>query len=256
MAINLPGDISQSWQNVTIFSGKAVNQVTETSQKAKESLTNSASTAAKAISKSTNQAVDILSQTTDKEKAAFSETTNQAVNRITVNTEQAKASLEASIKKAEGVSGEASKVLQNAISSLISDWINEHPKIFWLVSHPLVSLGILFLAILIVSGLLKALGQFFEKGWLVILQAPIIVSRLIFGSVYQLINGLFGRNNLVIESKIQPVDLKRLSPQSFAQKEQERLAEIISRLDALNQEQSKLIQEAASILRSDEVSIN
>lgn len=253
MAINLPGDLSQSWQKVTTFSSQAVNQVTETSQKAKDSLTNSASTAVNSLSKSTNQAVDILSKTTDKAKAALSETKNQAVNTITANTEQAKASLEASIKKAEGVSEKASEVLQNAISSLIGDWINAHPKLFWLISHPFISLALLFLAILVISGLLKALGQFFEKGWLVILQAPIRLSRFIFGSVYQFIRGLFTRNNLVIES-IKSVDLKPLSSQSLAHKE--RLAEIISRLDALNQEQNQLMQEAGSLLRSDEVSIN
>lgn len=112
----------------------------------------------------------------------------------------------------------------------------------------------MFLAILILLGLLKALGRFFEKAWLLVLQAPIRLIRFVFGSVYQFIKGLFARNNLVIESKITPVDLKRLSSQSLAQKE--RLAEIISRLDALNQEQSKLIQEAATILNSEEVSIS
>lgn len=253
MAINLSGDLSQNWQKVTTFSSEAVNQVTATSQNAKDALTNSANTAVNAISKSTNQAVDILSQTTDKAKAALSETKNQAVNTITANTEQAKASLEASIKKAEGVSGKASEVLQNAISSLISDWINAHPKLFWLVSHPFISLALLFVAILVISGLLKALSQFFEKGWLVILQAPVRFVRFIFISVYQFIRSLSTRNNLVIES-IKPVDLQPLSSQSLAHKK--RLAEIISRLDALNQEQKQLMQEAASILKSDEVSVN
>lgn len=136
MAINLPNEIFQSWQNVTTFSSQAVNQVTETSQKAKESLTNYANTTAVNAISTKNQAVDILSQTTDKAKAALSETANQAVNRIMANTEQAKASLEASIKNAEGVSGKASEMLQNAISSLIGDWINQHPELIWLVSHP------------------------------------------------------------------------------------------------------------------------
>lgn len=254
MTINLADDLSQSWQNVTTFSSQAVNQVTETSLKAKDALTNSASTAVNTISKSTNQAIDILSQTTDKAKAALSETTNQAVNTITANTEQAKASLEASIKKAENVSEQASEVLQNAISSLIGDWINAHPQLIWLVNHPFVSLAILFLVILILWGLLQALGRFFEQAWLMLLQSPIILMQFIFGSVYQLIGGLFRKKNLVIETKVKPVDLKRLSSQSLAQ--QKRLAEIITRLDALNQEQKQLMQEAAAILRSDEISVN
>lgn len=288
MAINLPGDLSQSWQNLNTFSSQVVNQVTEASQKAKVSLTNSANTAVNAISKSTTQAVDTLSQTTDKAKAALSETANtavdaiskstnravdnlsqttdkakgvlsetanQAVNTITANTEQAKASLEASIKKAEGVSGKVSEALQTAISSLISDWINAHPKLFWLVSHPFLSLAILFLTILIMSGLLKALGRFFEQGWLRVLQAPVKLSKFIAGSVYKFINSLFGRNNLVSEqAKIKPVDLKCLSSQSVAQKE--RLTEIISRLNTINQEHNKLMQEAVAILNSDEVSVN
>lgn len=250
--------IAQSFQTIIAFLIPTINQITEASQKAKDALTITGDKAVNAIANRKDQVVDTLTQTTQKAKAVWSETANQAVDTITTNTEQAKAYAEAGLKKASNVSDTAAEAMQKAIIALIGDWINTHPKFFWLVSHPFLSLGILFLAILIMLGLLKALGRFFEKAWLMIFQAPIKLSQFIVKAISQFISGLFGRKHLVYKQKLlnEPVDLKSLHFQSGTLDKKARLTQIFSRLEVINQEQSKLMQEVAAILSSDKADLN
>ena len=248
MAISLTGGNSQGFPNVRNFVSQTVNHVTVVSQ-AKESLANTADMAVNAIANTKHQVVNTLTQTTEKAKATLHET----INAFTTTTEQAKASLEDSLQKAEGLSSGASEALKNAIISLIKDWINAHPKIVWLVSHPFLTLALLLFTLLTLSGLLKALGSFFEKAWLFILQAPIKLSRLVLLLGYQSLSriGLFGHNKSYQQAKANAGNLKHLSFLSSNTDQKKRLAEIVSRLEVINQEQNKLIQEVAAILSSD-----
>jgi hypothetical protein len=47
----------------------------------------------------------------------------------------------------------ASNAIQSAINGTVKDWIDSHPVVFWLVSHPLICLAILLLFIFIILGL-------------------------------------------------------------------------------------------------------
>lgn len=237
------------------LSNVSMSQVTEASQKAKESLTLTGDRAVNAIANSKHRVVDTLTQTSQQVNAALSETAHQTAETITTNTEKLKAYATA---KVANVSDTASEVWQNPLSSWLDDWIHHHPRILWLVSHPLLSLGILLLAILMISGFLKALGQFFEKAWLMILQAPIQLSQVVFGAIYQSTSSLFGKNKRLSDQKIlNTVDLKQLPPiQSSNLAKQERLTQILNRLEAINQEQKQLLQEVVMILSSDEVSMH
>ena len=93
-------------------------------------------------------------------------------SRVTQATEKAQASLQNSIDQAENISGAASDAIQSAIDAIVKNWMDSHPAIFWLVSHPLIGLAMLLLFILIILGLFQALGSFFAEGWLSILQIP------------------------------------------------------------------------------------
>jgi hypothetical protein len=48
----------------------------------------------------------------------------------------------------------ASNAIQSAINGTVKNWSDSHPIVFWLVSHPLISLAILLLFIFIKLGLL------------------------------------------------------------------------------------------------------
>jgi hypothetical protein len=255
MATILLGGISQSLQDATAAFAPTINQVNEASQKAKQALTITGGRAVNAIANRKDQVVDTFTQTTEKAKAVWRETANQAVDTITTNTEQAKAYAADSLKKASDVSDMASASLQKVITSLIGDWINTHPKFFWLVSHPFLSLGLLFLAILIILGLLKALSQFFEKAWLIIFQAPVKLIQVIVSIISRPISGLLNRKKFVDQQKFlnEPMALTMLNFQSTNLAQKERLTQIFSRLEAINQEQNKLMKEVVAILNSDKL---
>jgi vacuolar-type H+-ATPase subunit H len=138
---------------------QAVTRVSETTNKAVDAVTHSAATAKETLTQATNSAVTTLNQTT-----------SQAVDSVNQATEKAKASLQDSIHQAENISSAASDTLQNALNASVKDWINSHPLIFWLVSHPLIALAMLLLSIFIILGFFQALTSFFAKGWLFIFQ--------------------------------------------------------------------------------------
>lgn len=203
---------------------------------------------------------DVLNHTVSQTVNTVTAATHQAVDTVTTTTEQAKVSFDNKIQQAENLGGVASETIQNAILSLIRDWINAHPKIFWLVSHPFLALVIVLFAILILWGFLKALGSLFEKAWLTLLQALSKFGQLVFRLSYQYLNRLtvlsINKNFDNQQVKLAASDLKHLSPESSETESPERLTEIVKRLEAINQEQKKLLQEVAAILDSDKMSPN
>jgi hypothetical protein len=158
------------------------------------------------------------------------------------------------------LSGVASEAMQNALISMIRDWMNAHPRIFWLVSHPFLSLVMLLFAIFVLWGFFKALGSFFEKAWLAIFSAPIKFSKFIFGLTYRRLSGLRGlvSNNFATDKQLKSevLYLKHFNSESPEIDSKIRRAEILSRLEAINQEQKKLLQELAAILDSDKIGLN
>ena len=138
---------------------QAVTRVSETTNKAVDAVSHSTATAKETLTQATNSAVTTLNQTT-----------SQAVDTVTQATEKAKISLQDTIHRAENISSATSDTLQNAINASVKDWIDSHPLILWLVSHPLIALPMLLLSMFIILGFFQALGSFLAKVWLFILQ--------------------------------------------------------------------------------------
>jgi hypothetical protein len=66
-----------------------------------------------------------------------------------------------------------SKSVQEAIDSSIRNWLDSHWPLGWIISNPWLSLLLLWLVIVLLWGLLGALGRSVQQGWLWILQIPI-----------------------------------------------------------------------------------
>ena len=242
---------------------KALVTVTETTEKARNSLSEVANQAVTRVSETTNKAVDVVShstataketltQATNSAVTTLNQTTSQAVETVTQATEKAKASLQDSIHRAENISSAASDTLQDAINASVKNWIDSHPLIFWLVSHPLIALAILLLSIFIILGLFQALGSFFAKGWLFILQLPGKFMQRVFSVGSKSVSNLggmavnsFASRNLGENNNL---SLPLNGVQSNSSESQERLANILTRLEAIRQEQNQLLQEAEAIL--------
>jgi len=108
-------------------------------------------------------AKETINHTTNSAVNTLNPTTSQAVESVNQATEKAKIPLEDSIHKAGNMSEVASNAIQSAINGTVKDWIDSHPVVFRLVSHPLISLAILLLFIFIILGLLQAVASFFAR---------------------------------------------------------------------------------------------
>lgn len=241
----------------------ALGTVAEKTEKARLSISEVANQAVSLVSESTNKAVDAVSHSAATAKETINQTTNSAVNTLnqstsqaveTVNqaTEKAKASLEDSINKAGNMSGAASDAIKSAINGTVKDWIDAHPVVFWLVSHPLISLAMLLLFIFIIFGFFQGLSSFFAKGWLFILQSPIKFMQRVLSVGSKSVSNVGGVavNSLVSKN---PQDknnsaLQLRGVESNSLESQERIANILTRLEAIRQEQNQLLQEASAIL--------
>ncbi|WP_228056664.1 hypothetical protein [Microcoleus sp. LEGE 07076] len=253
----------QTTNSVNQATNNALGNVAETTKKASNSLSEITNQAVTRVSETTNKAVDAVSHSADKAKETLTQTTNSAVNTLNQTTsqavesvtqaaEKAKTSLQDSLDKAENISGAASEAIKSAIDATLKNWIDSHPAIFWLVSHPLIGLAMLLLFIFIIFGFFQALGSFFAEGWLSILQIPGKFIQGVFSvgtksasnlggaAVSSLVSRTPGSNN---NSALQLRGVESNSLES-----RERLANILTRLEAIRQEQSQLLEEASAIL--------
>ncbi|MEG4404371.1 hypothetical protein [Microcoleus sp. MON2_D5] len=227
--------------SISEVANQAVSRVSETTNKAVDAVSHSAATAKETINQTTNSAVNTLNPSTSK-----------ALESVTQATEKAKASLEDSLQKAGIISDATSNALQSAIDGMFKNWMDSHPVVLWLVSHPLISLAMLLLFIFIILGFLQALGNFFAKGWLFILQIPLKLMQGVLSLASKSVSNLGGVvvNSLVSKN---PKDknnsaLQLRGVESNSLESQERIANILTRLEAIRQEQNQLLQEASAIL--------
>jgi Fe2+ transport system protein B len=255
MEITLP-DVSQSFQKTKGFLTekveKAVNSTSQATAQAKSSLSETADKAKEALTQTTNSAVNSVNQATNSAVDTLNQTTSKAVDSVTQVTEKAKASLQDSLDKAENISGAASDAIKSAIYTTTTDWMDAHPVILWLVSHPLIGLAILLLFILIILGLFQALGSFFTEGWLLILQSPGKLIQKVFNVGSKSISNLGGVTVNSLASSNPGLNnnsaLQVRGVESNSLDSQERLANILGRLEEIRHEQSQLLEEVSAIL--------
>jgi hypothetical protein len=132
--------------------------------------------------------------------------------------------------------------LLEPILAPLQGWLVVHPVWNWLLTHPLWLLGLMVLVLFLFAGLLGAIARLTEAVWLAILQAPLRLVQLLFVGVAKLLKMPFipRVTSTTVNQPVDPV----LSPTNS----QERLRNILDRLDHLRQEQDELIQEVRSIL--------
>jgi DNA anti-recombination protein RmuC len=237
----------------------ALGTVADKTEKARISISEVANQAVSRVSESTNKAVDAVSHSAATAKETINQTTNSAVNTLNQSTSQAVESVnqatekaKASLEKAGNMSGAASDALQSAINGTVKDWIDSHPVVFWLVSHPLISLAMLLLFIFIILGFFQGLSSFFAKGWLFILQSSVKFMQRVLSVGSKSITNVGGVavNSLVSKNPEYKNNsaLQLRGVESNSLESQERLANILTRLEAIRQEQNQLLQEASAIL--------
>jgi ElaB/YqjD/DUF883 family membrane-anchored ribosome-binding protein len=282
--IELPKTVFSSFHKAKDFLTEAADTLKETTQQAKESLAETAGKAVDTVTVTTDKAVDTVTATVQQGKDSLTATTQEAADTLTTVTsdsvktitataklaktslgetiEQAKGSLDQTLQTPGQLSSKTSEAIQTAINSSVSDWLQAHPVVFrlvqlllWAANHPIISLIILLFAVAIAWSLIKAIGRLIEIAGLSLLQAPFKLSRVLIGVSAKSL-GKFGgvavKQLLPTKTTETPILQDSTSKPTYQDKQQ-RLAEISTRLEAIQNEQNELLQEAAAILASDKI---
>ena len=224
--IHLPNGVLQGLQNVRDFVGENVNSLNNSAQQVGESL-----------------------------KATATTTTDRAINTVTTSLEQ-------SWQTADKFKSTTSGAVKDAIVSSASDWLTQHPIFFrlvqilsWATNHPIISIVLMLFALALVWSIIKAIVRLIETASWSILKVPIkllqVFIKVSFLSLAKV--GSFGVQRITGAKTTD--NLPALLPENFQPNKQQRLAEITSRLEAIQKEQNELLQEAADLIVTDTIDI-
>lgn len=220
----------------------------------------------KGVLASFEQAKDFLQETTQQTQESLTATAEKTVNTITTAADKAvdtlsstaKGTFEQTLQKADQLSNSTSNAMQTAINNSVSEWLQAHPVVFrlvqllvWATNHPIWGVVLLFFVFAIAWSLIKAISRLIETAWLALLQAPFKLSQALFGVSAKSLGKFKG---LAVKQTETPV-LQNSSSQPIPKNKQQRIAEISHRLEAIQNEQSELLQEVATILDSDNIDI-
>jgi hypothetical protein len=123
-----------------------------------------------------------------------------------------------------GLGDVVSDGLQTAVGGAVQGWMQQHPTMAWIVTHPLLSAMIGLVLLLLLRGFLDAIARLTERVWLAILSVPL---RLMKGLI-SLSTQLWNRS---------PANPSAISPSTQPQP----LIALLDRLDALKQEQDEVL---------------
>ncbi len=120
--------------------------------------------------------------------------------------------------------------LKDANVTMIQTWMQEHPVVAWCLGHPFWSAGLLLVSLVLLRGLFGAIARLTERIWIAILRAPVRLATWLLTTT----------TNLLTRSPSTPP----VTPSSPEQ----RLLTILSRLEAMQQEQAALLQEIRTLV--------
>ncbi|MCL1466922.1 hypothetical protein [Argonema galeatum] len=227
---------------------RAVNSVSETTHNAKASLTQTAAKAVNMFNEATSKTIHTVTKTAEQAQDKITQTAVSAIDNVNSTTKNTSTSLENSLttfinKQLHGVRG----------------WIDSHPVMSWAtevliwgISHPILSVIMIILGIFILGRFIKALSQFLEQFFLYTLQAPFKFGQVLLGLCLKLFSYLPFLGNTLKQSEGNMLALNTSIAASVSQNNKERLAYILNRLEAIRQEQNQLLQEVTAILASSE----
>ena len=123
--------------------------------------------------------------------------------------------------------------VSNTVGTRFSVWLTQHPSIAWLVNHPLIALiAILITTILLVRLVLtvyRAIATTIDRMWLAILRSPFAVLKFLFG--WSPKPEITSTNTTVTNYEVT--------------NDADKLQEIMTRLDLIQQQQQEIIRELA-----------
>ncbi|MDJ0743125.1 MAG: hypothetical protein QNJ32_07150 [Xenococcaceae cyanobacterium MO_167.B27] len=127
--------------------------------------------------------------------------------------------------------------MELALQSLTHHWIEQHPRILWLLQHPVTTLVGILISIILFSRLLAAIAYLIDRIWLWIIKAP-----------WLLVKSLLGIKNQTSEAVGQTINYElAVNP--------EQLTKIVNQLEKIEKQQQQILQDVA-ILKQQSQTIN
>jgi hypothetical protein len=127
--------------------------------------------------------------------------------------------------------------LHGVLIAPLQGWLTEHPWIGWLVLHPLWALAVVGVGLLLFAGLWSAIARLTEGFWLALVRLPFQLGLGIFTLTTRLFVQQWARFGPSSGPTIGP------SPGP-----EDRLSEIMGRLETLQTEQADLLAELHQLL--------
>jgi hypothetical protein len=121
-----------------------------------------------------------------------------------------------------------SQSIDGAIGSYFNNWLQEHWPLNWIVANPLASLLLLGVVVVLLWGLLGAIGRGVERFWIWLLQTPLKILQPLLLEVWKLFNK---SSRLGLPSKEQRIDI------------------LVQRISEIQLEQEQLLQELITLVR-------
>jgi len=203
------------------------------------------------ISDRITRGLDILKDAKQTTIDYYIDTSEQIKNSISQAGDRAiTTTIETTAQISDNVNDATRKAIENAIDYSINSWLDEHPLVFWLVTHPIWSLIISIFILFLIFGLFQAISSLFRSIWLFILRIP---QKLIKKMFYFAVRYFKDRHHQLSKQNSPQKELKLLEGEGKSI-QQHRVAEILQRLDKIKQEQDKLLEEIAEILESEQKS--
>ena len=148
---------------------------------------------------------------------------------------------EAALSAINSVTEAAEQFKESPTGISLNNWLEVHPVMLWIVSHPLISLVIAIVGIVLLLGLLKAVIKLVEKMWLDIFKAPFLT-----------IKALFKKKSKSVEEK-KPIEVESTPIEETPVDQTDNsspLDIILERLNTIEREQKLILKEIATIKNS------
>ena len=211
----------------------AAKNINQDTQQAKTLVIEQTNQSFKSINQSKENIITNLAKAADTTVNSITEKSSQIADRLTATTNALKGSLQITIEKIDKLNQTLSDGIQASISSSLSSWMINHPQLVWIIDHPLQDLGIIFLFLVLLSGLFRTISGISEKFWMIILIYP-----------FKMIS-----NILISVLKVSQTNTSQQTNNLEEKKDQQRLTELLSQLETNRQEQKLLLQELELILK-------
>jgi hypothetical protein len=146
---------------------------------------------------------------------------------------------EAYSKQVDNLNQTISQGIKASINSSLGQWIDNHPQLVWLVTHPLQALGIFLFILFLLSGLVSAASRLTEKFWVYIVTYPFKLIAFISGFILT----IFNKNRLTRANLAETGSTRTDSTGT-----ETKIAAVLSRMEVNRQEQTLLLQELKILL--------